>query len=228
MCVTTEVNHQVKLPPALNALVEREKAEMRKFIEGAAAQWMPRQNQQAAYVSRLQCVQVRTLHADPRHLSLRCIIFSVLTLRLIQTSVQSQIAKLRTEAPHTRVAIVLFNSEVVVIGDGSQTPVTLAGDVLSDYEGLMGRGSGFSAFQRSVAESHKDLGAFPPQFGVRHSLICNNQRPRSLRLSRVALQRLAPPLWCLPPSLRTHLQPRSSSVPVRPYCKSIHLFCSSY
>ena len=73
---------------------------------------------------------------------------------------QAQIAKLQTESPDTRVAIVLFNSEVVVIGDGSQTPLTLAGDVLSDYEGLMGKGSAFAGFQRAVSESHKDLGPY--------------------------------------------------------------------
>lgn len=65
--------------------------------------WMPGQNQDSTWVSRLQCVQA---------------------------AVEAQITALAVSEPETKVALVTFNSEVTIIGDGIQEPVHVAGDKL--------------------------------------------------------------------------------------------------
>lgn len=40
-------------------------------------------------------------------------------------------------APERKIGIVCFNSEVTIIGDGTQNPTTVAGDKLFNYEFLM-------------------------------------------------------------------------------------------
>lgn len=64
---------------------------------------MPGQRQDSTWVSRLQCVQA---------------------------AVEAQIQNLAVTEPETKVAVVTFNSEVTIIGDGIQEPAHIAGDKL--------------------------------------------------------------------------------------------------
>ena len=43
-----------------------------------------------------------------------------------------QLEHLQAEHPHKKVALITFNSEVVLFGDGSGQPITIAGDHLSN------------------------------------------------------------------------------------------------
>ena len=43
-------------------------------------------------------------------------------------------------APDRKIGLVTFNNELSIIGDGSQDPVTVAGDKLEDYDFLIKNG----------------------------------------------------------------------------------------
>lgn len=53
-----------------------------------------------------------------------------------QIAIEQQIKRLERENPDKRVGIVAFNNEVLIIGDGTQDPVVIAGDRLGSWEGL--------------------------------------------------------------------------------------------
>ncbi|XP_022293240.2 circularly permutated Ras protein 1-like isoform X1 [Crassostrea virginica] len=79
-----------------------------------ADQYLPRQRRDVTYVSRLQAVQAAVDH---------------------------QLEEMIKQHPNRRVALITFNSEVTIIGDGSQTPVTVAGDKLTNADDLRAKGS---------------------------------------------------------------------------------------
>jgi len=54
----------------------------------------------------------------------------VTRLQCVQAAVEQQIERLSRESPSIRVALVTFSNEVILLGDGSQPPVTIAGDKL--------------------------------------------------------------------------------------------------
>jgi hypothetical protein len=70
---------------------------------------MPGQRRNISYVSRLQCVQA---------------------------AIESQLEALRITHPNARVGLVVFSNEVVIIGDGTQQPIIVAGDKLYNNEAL--------------------------------------------------------------------------------------------
>jgi hypothetical protein len=83
-------------------------------IEGdATSQCLPREKRGTMYVSRLEAVQA---------------------------AMEAQLYDLQQKHPNRRVLLVTFSSEVVVFGDGTHNPITLAGDMLHSAEDLSNLG----------------------------------------------------------------------------------------
>lgn len=93
-------------------------------------QWMHGQRRDVTYVTRLQG---------------------------LQAAVDNQLQELAKDHPNRRVALVTFNSEVTVIGDGSGIPVTIAGLKLNDEDELTKIGSDVS-LPTSITSSRDTLG----------------------------------------------------------------------
>ena len=107
MCVTQELPPGQKLKGGPTAA----SAEVLAFREEAnMVQRMPNEGRNVEYVSRLQCAVA---------------------------AIESQLDSLLAKSPNARVALVSFNSEVTIYGDGSKPPMTVAGDRLNDLEGLL-------------------------------------------------------------------------------------------
>lgn len=79
-----------------------------------ADQYLPRQRRDVTYISRLQAVQAAVDH---------------------------QLEEMIKQHPNRRVALITFNNEVTIVGDGSGTPVTVAGDKLTSADDLKAKGS---------------------------------------------------------------------------------------
>lgn len=79
------------------------------YLSERDPQFLPNERQDVTYVSRLQSVQA---------------------------AVDAQISTLAKENPNCRVAILTFNNEVVIYGDGSQTPITVTGERLKNFADL--------------------------------------------------------------------------------------------
>jgi len=78
---------------------------LQSFNERQESQYLPNQRHDVTYVSRLQSMQAAVDH---------------------------QLGEMQKCFPDRRVALIAFSNEVCVIGDGSQTEVTLAGDKLNN------------------------------------------------------------------------------------------------
>lgn len=104
--------------------------EFKKFGDGSDQFLQGERN--VTYVSRLQCVQ------------------SALT---------SQIRELKKEYPDKKIGIVTFNSDVTIIGDGSQDPQTVTGDKLNNWDVLMQNGltEGAKRLSKSLKETSETL-----------------------------------------------------------------------
>ncbi|XP_048768214.1 circularly permutated Ras protein 1-like [Ostrea edulis] len=76
-------------------------------------QHMPRERRDVTYISRLQAVQAAMDH---------------------------QLEEMIKQHPNRRVALITFNNEVTIIGDGSETPMTIAGDKLTSADDLREKG----------------------------------------------------------------------------------------
>lgn len=81
----------------------------------------------------------------------------VTRLQGLQAAVDSQLQELATDHPNRRVALVTFNSEVTVVGDGSGIPLTIAGEKLNSEDELMRIGSEVM-LPTSIANSRDTLG----------------------------------------------------------------------
>uniref|UniRef100_A0A4W5MD88 VWFA domain-containing protein n=1 Tax=Hucho hucho TaxID=62062 RepID=A0A4W5MD88_9TELE len=77
-------------------------------------------------------------------------------LQSIQDALQRALSSLLRTSPLRRVAIVTFNDEVVVYGDGSGVPVTLRDWALVDYDYLRQQGQQYNT-PHCIAESHQHL-----------------------------------------------------------------------
>lgn len=58
----------------------------------------------------------------------------------VLAAIESQLNEMRTDTPNRKVGLVTFNNEVLIIGDGSQNPTTVAGDKLDNYEACLTEG----------------------------------------------------------------------------------------
>ena len=68
-------------------------------------------------------------------------------LQCVQSAVEQQIESYSRENPDTRIGIVTFNSDVTLIGDGTQETVIVTGDKLTSFDGLVEIGENFKVEQ---------------------------------------------------------------------------------
>lgn len=92
-------------------------------------QYMPSQRRDTTYVSRLQCVQA---------------------------AVDSQLEEIQRTSPNTKICLITFNHDVTVWGDGSQEPLILSGDKLSDYDQLVKEAKAYNTV-KPISESIEKL-----------------------------------------------------------------------
>ncbi|KAM3590683.1 uncharacterized protein V6R79_014198 [Siganus canaliculatus] len=77
-------------------------------------------------------------------------------LQGIQEALQRVLASLLKESPHRRVAMVTFNDEVVIYGDGTRTPVSIRDWSLVDHDHIWQQGVSYTV-PHCVAESYQQL-----------------------------------------------------------------------
>ncbi|XP_062566658.1 circularly permutated Ras protein 1-like [Saccostrea cucullata] len=90
-------------------------------------------------VARLQ--SLNTDRSDQHLPNERRNVTYVSRLQAVQAAVDHQLEEMRKQHPNRRVALITFNNEVTIIGDGSETPVTVAGDKLTKPNDLKEKGS---------------------------------------------------------------------------------------
>ncbi|KAM9335509.1 circularly permutated Ras protein 1 [Symphorus nematophorus] len=74
----------------------------------------------------------------------------------IQDALQRALTSLLQQSPHRRVALVTFNDEVVLYGDGTGTPLTLRDWALVDYDHIWQQGVAYS-IPHCIAETSDQL-----------------------------------------------------------------------
>uniref|UniRef100_A0A3B3TSG1 Si:dkey-9k7.3 n=1 Tax=Poecilia latipinna TaxID=48699 RepID=A0A3B3TSG1_9TELE len=74
----------------------------------------------------------------------------------IQDALQKTLTFTLQQTPHRRVALVTFNDEVVIYGDGSRTPLTIKDWALVDYEHIWKQALGYSV-PHCIAETYQHL-----------------------------------------------------------------------
>jgi hypothetical protein len=126
MCVTTEVQGKFQLR---GNSADRQAQLNQQYNAHHEQQWFPGQRRDVTYVSRLQCVQA---------------------------AIHSQIEELVKERPNAKVALVTFNNEVTLIGDGSKDATVITGDKLNNYDQLLAIGNGYKV-DKTIRESAKAL-----------------------------------------------------------------------
>uniref|UniRef100_UPI003AABEFBA circularly permutated Ras protein 1 n=1 Tax=Centroberyx gerrardi TaxID=166262 RepID=UPI003AABEFBA len=77
-------------------------------------------------------------------------------LQGIQDALQRALSSLLQHSPRRRVALVTFNDEVVIYGDGASTPLSLRDWALVDYDHIWQQGVAYS-IPHCIAESHHQL-----------------------------------------------------------------------
>lgn len=119
-----------EVPGHINFRGSHALSRIQRTREDQRDQYLPRQRRDVTYVSRLQAAQAAVDH---------------------------QLEEMHKEHPNRRVALIAFNNEVTVIGDGKETPVTVAGNKLTDKEELVKIGQDLK-MPIAVKESRKQLG----------------------------------------------------------------------
>ncbi|KAL6071768.1 actin [Balamuthia mandrillaris] len=130
MCVTTEVaGKKVDLLSNKKKTDASSSSDLLAFTEGAS-QWLPGQSRSVSYISRMECVQ-SAVHKE---------------LQLMASSSSS--------SPNQRPALITFNHEVTVYGDGlsQREPEVIAGDRLYDTEELLKRGASYNGCTMPAAK----------------------------------------------------------------------------
>lgn len=130
MNTTSEITGKVDLKFGLS----KEEIEMLKqFMEpGDEAQFnnLPgAHNQNKTYISRMQCVL---------------------------SAIESQINEIRKADPHKKVGFILFNNEVLVLGDGKAENVSLVGDRLNNVGDILNALKNFK-LTSPIAENFESL-----------------------------------------------------------------------
>ncbi|XP_062300938.1 circularly permutated Ras protein 1 isoform X1 [Scomber scombrus] len=77
-------------------------------------------------------------------------------LQGIQDALQMALSSLLQHSPHRRVALVTFNDEVVIYGDGTGTPLTLRDWALVDYDHIWQQGVNYP-IPHCIAETYHQL-----------------------------------------------------------------------
>jgi Mg-chelatase subunit ChlD len=97
--------------------LEKLEAERARLNIDRSQQYLPGQRRDTTWISRLQAAQA---------------------------AISEQLRTLALEHPDKRVCLIEFSQDVVVHGDGSGAPLTIAGDRLDDYDALMAFGQELS------------------------------------------------------------------------------------
>nr|XP_015832858.2 circularly permutated Ras protein 1 [Nothobranchius furzeri] len=74
----------------------------------------------------------------------------------IQDALQKTLTSMLQHTPHRRVALVTFNDEVVIYGDGTRTPLTLRDWALLDYDHIWQQATAYR-IPHCIAETHHHL-----------------------------------------------------------------------
>uniref|UniRef100_A0A3P9PQ27 Circularly permutated Ras protein 1-like n=1 Tax=Poecilia reticulata TaxID=8081 RepID=A0A3P9PQ27_POERE len=74
----------------------------------------------------------------------------------IQDALQKTLTFTLQQTPHRRVALVTFNDEVVIYGDGTRTPLTIKDWAVVDYEHIWKQALGYSV-PHCIAETYQHL-----------------------------------------------------------------------
>ncbi|CDW73759.1 type a von willebrand factor domain-containing protein [Stylonychia lemnae] len=134
-CIDISGSMCVSLPVAGHHQIKGDRmkdisAQLMKFGDGSNQRLQGDHN--VTYVSRLQCIKL---------------------------AIEKQIDEMQRLYPDRKIGIVTFNSEVTVIGDGTQIPITIAGDKLNDYDTLFQSGiqSHQIALRKPIKETKKHL-----------------------------------------------------------------------
>ncbi|CAJ1085812.1 circularly permutated Ras protein 1 [Xyrichtys novacula] len=77
-------------------------------------------------------------------------------LQGMQDALQRALTSLLQESPHRRVALVTFNDDVVIYGDGTGTPLTLRDWALVDYDHIWQQSVGYT-IPHCIAETYDQL-----------------------------------------------------------------------
>jgi len=77
-------------------------------------------------------------------------------LQSVQAAVSNQLELLEKQHPNKKIGLIVFNSDVTILGDGKQEPLVIAGDRLNNYEELIQIGDNFH-LERTIHESKGDL-----------------------------------------------------------------------
>jgi len=126
MCVTTPVKGKLKF----KGDKKDDWAELNRNFGDGSLQYLPQEDQNVTWVSRLQCVKA---------------------------AIEAQLLEMAQTYPNRRVGIVTFNSEVSVHGDGSQSTHIITGDKLSNFEVCKKEGGDlFETFLSQKIETTKD------------------------------------------------------------------------
>ena len=129
MCVTSEV------PGSVTLKGDRRSAnnQLRREHGGDNNQFLPGQRRDVTYVSRMQAVQA---------------------------AINAQIEAMANDASkRTKVGLITFSNEVIIYGDGTGQPITVAGDRLNDMQALLSSGQDARArMGLDVRESATALG----------------------------------------------------------------------
>jgi len=122
MCCTTEVHGGLKFK------TNQKNEELFKELNSEGIdQWLPNQNRDVSYVSRLQCVQ---------------------------GAIDLHLEQLRAQHPKRKVAIVTFNNEVTIY-ESTGTSHTIAGDKLNDSEYLINIANNLKIDLKTPIEKNK-------------------------------------------------------------------------
>ena len=102
MCVTTPLKASTILKST-----KKKKDKLKEFMKfsDGSYQHLDQSDRTSTYVSRLECVIA---------------------------AIENQLLQLSHAAPHVKIGLVLFNNEVILIGDGILPPKIITGDKLSN------------------------------------------------------------------------------------------------
>lgn len=113
MCVTTEVNGSLNLYEGLRRPDDAtsDDAVARSLVEQGASQWLPNQRNR-------QVFRGSSRHGSILFHSCRQVMY-ISRLQCVQAAVHRQLEALALLYPHNRVALIAFNHELLIYGDGT-------------------------------------------------------------------------------------------------------------
>ncbi|CAG2197276.1 unnamed protein product [Mytilus edulis] len=119
-----------EVPGRINFRGSHALSRIQRTREDQRDQYLPHQRRDVTFVSRLQAAQAAVDH---------------------------QLEEMLKEHPNRRVALIAFNNEVTVIGDGKDTPVTIAGSKLTNKDELKDIGKDLK-MPVSIKDTRRQLG----------------------------------------------------------------------